>query len=159
VALAPKLLVKALLKLTDGELVHPRVSVRAITVVPPGVASRSDDGATNLLVDLRFHSKQPVTTEWKDLDVKLQWKKDDDDDSVVKVAEFQRASSFSTDAYESQHLHPGLKSIDPVQASLLFAQCSLGDDGVLARLKGSVKQGDAKFAVRTPWKHVICVYG
>jgi len=113
-----------------------------------------EQGSENpFVVEIKFKSRQPVEYSWKNLELKLQYKYQDE---VFEAAKFSRDSKFSTGAYASKKLSPSLNKIYPTSVAQITTQC-FSPDGVLVRLKGHVHNYEnTKFPVQTNWNLVYC---
>jgi len=121
---------------------------------------KDENDKFRLQAGIRFKSRQPVKVDWKNLDVKLQWRRFYEDQLVIEdVAKFQKNSDFKTQAYEDKNLSPSLVDLSfgqVGQVALLYAACL--DDFVQVRFKGHVKSKTSsnKYPIETDWNNVMC---
>lgn len=116
----------------------------------PSIRLRSVDvsGTTRLV----FESRSLTDTDWKRLDLDLEWRSED---STVEVGRLTRSESFSTSAFGERSLNIETKDIDLIHGPMLAATCAQ-DGRARLRVVGDVRSESTRIGVSSVWEFVAC---
>lgn len=124
-----------------------------LTPRSPSVRLRDIDLTDQVAARVRFESNSLVESDWRNLDLDLDWRSEDFE--FFTVARLRRDDKFTTAAFGTRNFKILTEDVDDVDLALLRSLCQ--DDGsAVLRLRGDVRTSSSKLNLNSPWTSLSC---
>lgn len=124
-----------------------------LTPRSPTVRLRDIDLMDQVAARVRFESNSLVESDWRNLDLDLDWRSEDFE--VFTVARLRRDDRFTTEAFGTRNFKILTEDVDNDDLPLLRALCQEDGSAVL-RLRGDVRSANSKLNLNSPWTSLSC---